>query len=281
MAKVTIPCRQCPACGCYSDVSRLMCVCGQDISMVPATLIDKDVPIESFGEIDQDVEYYIQRCSACGTENYTDSPEHPVEYCRECQKRRVASVVPISADKLHSAAPLQGEIETAKEECIAEEDASSGQDDDFLEESPFGALLSNISISVRGSEEVSAGIHSSRDVATANVSASRKRTKLVLTALQGGPFQVTIMPERTEVLLGRAGEWDTFFEQDTRVSNEHCYIRYSDGQWLVRDNYSRNGTQVNQKPLPPGGESELASGMNLKLGNQPDSIALRISIEDI
>ena len=91
-----IPCRKCNKCGFYHDFTVTVCgECGKDISAVPALMIEtKEIPGERFGEIDEKITAYVQKCSACGALNFTSDPDRRVRICYNCHKARVASVKP-------------------------------------------------------------------------------------------------------------------------------------------------------------------------------------------
>lgn len=91
-----IPCRKCNGCGVYHDLSVLTCSeCGKDISSIPALLIEtEEIPVEYYGEIDENVTVYVQKCSACGALNFTSDANKRVRVCCNCHKTRVAAIAP-------------------------------------------------------------------------------------------------------------------------------------------------------------------------------------------
>ena len=63
-----IPCRKCPKCGLYHDLSVLTCKCGEELAAIPAKLIElDDIPVEQLGTVDKDVIAYVQKCTSGGT----------------------------------------------------------------------------------------------------------------------------------------------------------------------------------------------------------------------
>lgn len=90
-----IPCRLCGSCGRYNDLSVQTCQCGADLANVPGRLVDEPIPPEQWGEIDRSLPVFVQKCSACGAENFTTDPARPIRSCYNCHKARVALVVPI------------------------------------------------------------------------------------------------------------------------------------------------------------------------------------------
>lgn len=91
-----IPCKKCKSCGFYHDLSVATCdECGADLKSTPALMIETDdIPIEKYGEIDENVAVFVQKCSACGALNFTADKQDPVKVCHNCHKTRVAAIEP-------------------------------------------------------------------------------------------------------------------------------------------------------------------------------------------
>jgi len=64
------------------------------------------------------------------------------------------------------------------------------------------------------------------------------------------------------VLLGRSSRCQLVFEDDT-VSRRHAELRVADGQWMLRDLGSCNGTYVNGRRVV---EAEVSAGDEIALG---------------
>ena len=92
-----IPCRKCSNCGIYHNMAVEICdECGTALNNTPAVLMDKHtIPEELLGDFDTPVTVYVQKCSACGTLNFTTSKDNPVKICHNCHKSRVAAVEPV------------------------------------------------------------------------------------------------------------------------------------------------------------------------------------------
>ncbi len=91
-----IPCRKCKKCGKYSDMASLICVCGEDIGKIPGELVEtSDLSAELIAEIDEEIEVFVQKCSACGALNFSLSEDEPVKMCCNCHKARIATVLPV------------------------------------------------------------------------------------------------------------------------------------------------------------------------------------------
>lgn len=91
-----IPCKKCKSCGVYHDLSNDICdECGTDLSNIPALLIEtEEIPGEKYGEIDESITVFVQKCSACGTLNFTSDKNSPIKVCYNCHKTRIASIKP-------------------------------------------------------------------------------------------------------------------------------------------------------------------------------------------
>lgn len=92
-----IPCRKCPKCGLYHDFSLLYCEeCGCNLESIPVTLVNiNDIPGDKYGIIDENIAIFVQKCSYCGTLNFTSSADAPVKKCYKCQRTRIQSIDPI------------------------------------------------------------------------------------------------------------------------------------------------------------------------------------------
>ena len=106
----------------------------------------------------------------------------------------------------------------------------------------------------------------------------RKKKNITLTALNYGEYEQVITCEESPCLIGRFARMMGFLDKDGRVSNEHCYLIYKDGNWSVRDKHSTNGTFLNGEDIGLNGERVLSDGDELKLGHSADSMAFRVKI---
>lgn len=91
-------------------------------------------------------------------------------------------------------------------------------------------------------------------------------------------FGISIESEKCPVLLGRSGVGQEYLQYDLRVSNEHCYINFSDGTWRIRDNKSTNGTFVNGIRIEPLIDVRINEGDRIKFGSALDAIELEVKI---
>lgn len=91
-------------------------------------------------------------------------------------------------------------------------------------------------------------------------------------------FEIRINSEEGEALLGRSGLGKEYFQYDTRVSNEHIYVLYKSGIWIIKDDNSTNGTMINEKIIQPNVEYEVRTGDIVALGKSNNSVRLEVKI---
>lgn len=89
---------------------------------------------------------------------------------------------------------------------------------------------------------------------------------------QDRPSRILELPLKDKVVIGRS-KGQAVFDYEKSVSGTHCEISARNGHFYVKDLHSSNGTTVNGKALPSGGEAEIYSGAILNLGR------LRLKVE--
>lgn len=310
-----IPCRLCGSCGLYNDLSVDTCECGADLTRVPGRLVDEQIPPDQYGEIDKLLPVFVQKCSACGAENFTADQARPVRICYNCHKARVASVVPVPYEMEGEAPAAPAEKApkmpsqpvfqlTAPPQGVAADDDEEDDDDDVAcWQGLLGGIRSAVGSAAPSPQAPSApasqppvqeeeddedeegtvawgsllgaGPHS--EPATPRPAGGQE---LTLTAIRYGRLSFTLRAGQGGLpfLLGRSAGYGDFLSQDGRVSNEHCYLAFQGGAWVVIDNHSTNGTAVNKRFLDINGQQTLHDGDELMLGHHPDSMAFRITI---
>ena len=78
-----------------------------------------------------------------------------------------------------------------------------------------------------------------------------------------------------EITFGR-DPGNTIFLEDETVSNRHAVLNYRNGHWWIEDNFSTNGTFLNdEKIVAP---TILISGDDIHIGNQFYEIVIKDSI---
>lgn len=91
-------------------------------------------------------------------------------------------------------------------------------------------------------------------------------------------FEIIVTLKDGEKLLGRSAMGQEYFQLDNRISNEHFYVNYKNGNWLIRDNESTNGTRINGDILHPNIEYKIKSGDIITLGKMSNSTRLEVNI---
>lgn len=315
----TMPCKQCPQCGLYNDFTVGVCECGTTLNHIEAKIIDIDeVPPEQFGDIDTELHVFVQKCSACGALNYTDSPSNPVIICYNCHKTRVASIVPVEyspdivdeaelpAEEYNFISSTYANCQSTMQEKI---DSQNDSDEEDSDSAKWQGILQNIQ-NVVGLTSKEKEIRELSDcmqkqteppVITSDcdfadddvgdwtdiletpldpkIETVSAETSIKLTEIRKGSFSFVVDSNEKTYMLGRSANQGNFLGQDGRVGNEHCYLFCKNGIWYVKDNNSKNGTAVNSRDIGQGGECILSNGDELKLGHHADSMAFRITIK--
>lgn len=292
-----IPCRLCGSCGLYHDLSVDTCKCGADLTRVPGRLVDEQTLLDRYGEMDRLLPVFVQKCSACGAENFTADQSRPVRVCYNCHKARVASVAPMPYEAEETAARAEDTPETPPKPAFhppAPADEDEDDDDAARWQELLGGIRSTVGSAAppapgsqppvrTGEEEESAAWDGLPGTVPRTAPAPPQPTggkELTLTALRYGSLSFTLHAEQGDLpfLLGRSAGYGDFLSQDGRVSNEHCYLAFQRGAWIVIDNHSANGTAVNKCFLEINGRQTLHDGDELMLGHHPDSMAFRVTI---
>jgi pSer/pThr/pTyr-binding forkhead associated (FHA) protein len=78
------------------------------------------------------------------------------------------------------------------------------------------------------------------------------------------PGEPLLLEHGRTYVLGRAGDCDVVLG-DPNVSRRHCEIAWDGSGFVLRDLGSRNGTRINDEPVP---EKRLASGDRITLGQR-------------
>ena len=149
-----IPCRVCNKCGLYNDISVNICECGAVLSGLPARLVDEDIPPEKYGDINEHLQVYVQKCSACGAESYTIDPNIPAKICYNCHKTRIASVAPVlfvdeeshdnkgSYESNYEKSKDNGITDSSNQELTLAEDDNDEEDESALWDNLLGNVQS-------------------------------------------------------------------------------------------------------------------------------------------
>ena len=72
--------------------------------------------------------------------------------------------------------------------------------------------------------------------------------------------------EKAEISIGRAPNSDILLSKDKLTSRNHATVRYENGQYILRDNHSANGTFVNGQQLEEMSPRVLQDGDHVGIG---------------
>ena len=299
-----VPCIVCPNCGLHSGIAEKTCLCGAALDRRMARLVE-EAEAKPRGRWDPKTPVYVQKCSNCGTLNFTTEEESPVRQCWKCHKARVASV----------ARALYEDEEARRREEQAEE---SGPEGDPKEASGWEQLARGVTAAVSGLSDAPAEEPREEkegtgepdyqvpevedpptddsdpeevidwdqvfkeDTGSAEGEGEKPgKSTLTLTALRYGKCELTLTSDQKDLpcQLGRSAVLADFLALDRRVGNRHCRIHY-DGGWVVTDTNSLNGVGVNDRILDINASSPLRDGDTLILGHHRDSMAFRVTIRE-
>ena len=198
---------------------------------------------------------YRQTCPECYFELLIDSMDDAVKVCPKCKGRDIAKQKIVIVE--------EHRISESEEKTIFEESEGEayGNDNDMVSE--WGDILANV-----GHESL---------IKPVNESISLEYVSGII----HGSFNIIIDSDDCPCLLGRSGIGREYFQYDPRVSNEHCYIMFSEGEWYIKDNNSTNGTRKNRIPIQPQVEVNIKNGDLIKLGKSEDSVELEVRINAI
>ena len=106
-----------------------------------------------------------------------------------------------------------------------------------------------------------------RRCGSSSADASPSRMKAIFTYLTGGRAGQAVVVEKSYAMLGRAPQADVRFgpDHDLPVSGRHAAVVFRDGDWILRDLASTNGTFVNGERIK--GEHQLADQDLIRLGD--------------
>ena len=89
-----------------------------------------------------------------------------------------------------------------------------------------------------------------------------------------GPLKDQVWESEQVLRAGRLASWEIVLE-DSSVSRRHAEVRMNDeGQWIVRDFNSTNGTYVNTSRIDAGGEHTLENHDVVQFGKVPMRVEL-------
>ena len=196
---------------------------------------------------------YRQTCPECYFDVLIDSLDDRVKICPKCKGRDIA----------------RQKVYAVEKETYGKNNEQKNINEDDMEEKKCG------SDEIDTWEDIVKGIGAT-EILSSNL--NQMITFKYISGIINNEFEIEIKSDSCPCLLGRSGLGKEYFQYDTRVSNEHCYIRYSEGEWLIKDDNSTNGTQINKKRLQPQEEIKIKNGDLIKLGMAKDAVELEVVI---
>lgn len=114
------------------------------------------------------------------------------------------------------------------------------------------------------------------EVATAHESASSSTAQATLDRIaepakftlrsDSGEILQEYQLDKPEIVIGRAPNSDILLSKDKLTSRRHATITHEDGQYLLRDEHSANGTFVNGQQMEDAGTYTLRDGDHIGIG---------------
>ena len=280
-----VPCIVCPNCGLHSGIAEKTCLCGAALDRRMARLVE-EAEAKPRGRWDPKTPVYVQKCSNCGTLNFTTEEEPPVRQCCKCHKARVASAARVLYEDEEARGWEQlargvtnavSGLSDAPAEEPREEKEEPGQPDYQVPEGEDPPTDDSDPEEVIDWDQVF-----KEDTGSAEGEGEKPgKSTLTLTALRYGKCELTLTSDQKDLpcQLGRSAVLADFLALDRRVGNRHCRIHY-DGGWVVTDTNSLNGVGVNDRILDINASSPLRDGDTLILGHHRDSMAFRVTIRE-
>src|SRR6266496_4987710 len=199
----------------------------------------------------------MDKCPYCGAETRPGD-----NFCLNCGNRLLPST-----PSQQQAQPAIGEATLPTSEDWAPPKAdtpSPAQESNWADANQF--TIANPSPEP-AAHEVNASIPSNpaAPVAQATMDKVENPAHLILRADNGEVLQDYLL-EKNEIAIGRAPNSDILLSKDKLTSRRHATIRYENGNYILRDEHSANGTFVNGQQLEEMTPRTLQDGDHVGIG---------------
>ncbi len=199
----------------------------------------------------------MDKCPYCGAETRPGD-----NFCLNCGNRLLPST-----PSQQQAQPAIGEATLPTSEDWAPPKAdtpSPAQESNWADANQF--TIANTSPEP-AAHEVNASIPSNpaAPVAQATMDKVENPAHLILRADNGEVLQDYLL-EKDEITIGRAPNSDILLSKDKLTSRRHATIRYENGNYILRDEHSANGTFVNGQQLEEMTPRTLQDGDHVGIG---------------
>lgn len=191
-------------------------------------------------------------CPFCGAETRPGD-----NFCLNCGNR-LLSATP-SASPQQQAQPIVGDATLAAPDDWG---AAVSQEAGTAPASGWG---SDDSATVAASNDQATRRPDSAGAAPASGDNIEQPARFILRSESGEVLQEYPL-DKSEVVVGRAPSSDILLSKDKLTSRRHATIRYENGQYLLRDERSANGTFVNGQQIEEGVPRILQDGDHVGIG---------------
>ncbi|GHO52559.1 hypothetical protein KSB_10340 [Ktedonobacter robiniae] len=189
--------------------------------------------------------HIMDKCPYCGADT---RPED--RYCLNCGNR----LTPAAAAQSMNAAPTVGASPSGEWNAAGHEGGTVPPSDYGNEAAPtvaggYGAEQANYSAST----------------AQATMDRIEQPGRFILRSESGQV--ITEYPlEKKEIVIGRAPNSDILLQKDKLTSRRHAVVHFDNGQYVLQDEHSANGTFVNGQQLDENGTRLLQDGDHIGIG---------------
>lgn len=188
----------------------------------------------------------MDKCPYCGADT---RPED--RYCLNCGNR----LTPAAAAQPMNAAPTVGASPSG-------EWSASGPEGGTVPASDYGS--SEAAPTVAGGYGAEQASYSAA-TAQATMDRIEQPGRFILRSESGQV--ITEYPlEKKEVVIGRAPNSDILLQKDKLTSRRHAVVHFENGQYVLQDEHSANGTFVNGQQLDENGTRVLQDGDHIGIG---------------
>ncbi len=192
-------------------------------------------------------------CPFCGAETRPGD-----NFCLNCGNR-LLSATP-SASPQQQAQPIIGDATLAAPDNWG---AAVSQEGGTAPAS--GWEVSNDAATVAASSDQATYRSDSAGIAPTSGDTIEQPARFILRSESGEVLQEYPL-DKSEVVVGRAPSSDILLSKDKLTSRRHATIRYENGQYLLRDERSANGTFVNGQQIEEGVPRILQDGDHVGIG---------------
>jgi pSer/pThr/pTyr-binding forkhead associated (FHA) protein len=196
--------------------------------------------------------FIMGNCPFCGAETRPGD-----NFCLNCGNR-LLSATP-SASPQQQAQPIVGDATLAAPDDWG---AAVSQEAGTAPASGWG---SDDSATVAASNDQATRRPDSAGAAPASGDNIEQPARFILRSESGEVLQEYPL-DKSEVVVGRAPSSDILLSKDKLTSRRHATIRYENGQYLLRDERSANGTFVNGQQIEEGVPRILQDGDHVGIG---------------